>query len=204
MMRLSVQTGSLMVRTVAGATVIALAFQYGHFLEHILQVAAWLAGHTNSPYMTDFGYWLSHLLATLFFEHESPDRLHRLGMELLHLFGNVIYLVGIVGLWGFMRTKVVLTALIIEGLHVFEHLMLTATTIYFDTGLGLSTLYGMPMSDYASVAYRVWWHFMANAIPTALVTYAIVKSYTRHLRREQTVKVAIPNRMATRTLFSNG
>ncbi len=54
-----------MVRTVAGATVIALAFQYGHFLEHLIQVGAWNAGDRNAPYMTEFGYWLSNQLGTM-------------------------------------------------------------------------------------------------------------------------------------------
>ena len=111
-MNVPVQSGSPWVRAAAGLTVLALAFQYGHFLEHIIQAGAWIAGHTDTPYMTQFGYWLSHLLGTTFFGSETPDRIHKLGMELLHLFGNAIYMLGIVGLWWFVRTKVVFAALI--------------------------------------------------------------------------------------------
>ena len=125
-------------------------------------------------------------------------------MELLHLYGNAIYLVGIVGLWGFIRTRVVLIALIIESLHVFEHIMLTLTVLYFDTPIGLSTLFGAPMSDFASVAYRVWWHFLANAIPTGLVTCALIARYRQIARAGQVVHVSIPNRAATRDLVAGG
>ena len=170
------------VRVFAGLTALAIAFQYGHFLEHIVQVLAWISGYTHAPYMTDVGYSLAHYLGQTFFSFDSPERIHRLGMELLHLFGNAIFFVGILGLWVFMPARMVQTALIIQTLHLFEHVSLTLSLIMFDSAIGLSTLFGMPLSEFTSVAYRVWLHFLLNAIPTTLVTYALVIQLRQHIQ----------------------
>ncbi len=173
---------SFAVRAFAGLTALAIAFQYGHFLEHIVQVLAWMTGYTHAPYMTDMGYALAHYLGQTFFPVDAPERIHRLGMELLHLFGNAIFLVGILGLWFFMRTRLVKAAVIIQAFHLVEHISLTASSMMFDQALGLSTLYGMPLSEFTSVAYRVWLHFIFNAIPTTLVSYALVMRLRQHIQ----------------------
>lgn len=173
-MEASHQPFLLPIRIVVTLTVTAILFQYGHFVEHIIQVSAWLAGYTQAPYMTEFGHMLSGWLGMAFFTGDSAERVQRLGMELLHLIGNFVFFWGTLGLWFLLRTRTMRMALAVQSFHLFEHVTLTLSSVFIDKAIGLSTLFGMPMSNFASVTYRVWWHFSFNAIPTLLVTCALV------------------------------
>lgn len=163
-------------------TVLAILFQYGHFVEHIIQASAWLSGYTQTPYMTEFGHRLSGWLGTAFFDGASVERIQRLGMELLHLIGNTVFFLGTLGLWFLFRTRITIIALAVQSFHMFEHISLTLSSVFIDKAIGLSTLYGMPMSNFTSVTYRVWWHFSFNAIPTLLVTCALIAAFNNRRR----------------------
>jgi len=176
-MRAAFENLDPMTRWLAVGTALALLFQYGHFLEHVIQVAAWIGGHTQSAYMTEIGMQLTHMLGQVFFGQEGPERMHRLGMEALHLFGNAVFFVGVWGLWHFVKSPVMRVALFVQSFHLGEHVLLTFTAYTFDTSIGFSTLFGYPMTDFVSVAFRVWWHFLFNAIPTTLCTIALVRAY---------------------------
>ena len=176
-MRAALQELEPITRWLALGTALALLFQYGHFLEHVIQVGAWIGGHMQSPYMTEFGMHLTHMLGQMFFAAEAPERMHRLGMELLHLVGNAVFFVGVCGLWMFVRTPVMRLALFVQTFHLAEHILLTLTVYTLDTPIGFSTLFGYPMSDFISVAFRVWWHFLFNAIPTSLCSLALWRAY---------------------------
>jgi hypothetical protein len=168
------QKSSPFIKVFAVVTIVALLFQYGHFAEHIIQAAAWVGGHTQSPYMTEIGHYLSNALGTFFFPIEDIARTHLLGMELLHLFGNAIYFVGVFGLWYFIRGRTATTALVFQAFHFYEHISLTLSYYFLNKPIGFSTIFGLPMDQYTYVAYRVWWHFLFNAIPTVLSTIVIL------------------------------
>ena len=159
------------------ATLVALLFQLGHFAEHIAQAVAWLGGYRDAPYMTEFGHWLMHVLGEAFYPYAGHDFQLMMGNEILHLIGNAIYAFGTVGLVFFLRTKLTIAAAIIETFHLYEHICLTSTAAMTGSPIGMSTLWGLPMDMYSSVAFRVWWHFAFNAIPTALTVIALFFVY---------------------------
>ncbi len=156
---------------------LAILFQVGHFFEHIIQVSAWIGGYKEKPYMTEFGVFLVNSLGGLFFPHETDMRKNMLGMDVLHLIGNTIFVAGIATMYYFLRVKAMLFALIIQTFHFYEHISLTSSNIIIGKSIGLSTLYGMSLDQYVLTAYRVWWHFLFNAIPTALVLFSLYVYY---------------------------
>ena len=165
------RTGSL---SVVGLSVgAALLFQYGHFLEHAIQAAAWIGGYRHAPYMTGLG----HALVQWFGEGAAPAadaaRQKRLGVELLHLFGNAVFCYGVFGFWRATRHRLMRAALWIEGAHLAEHALLTVTVVVWDQAVGFSTLFGLPLAEGTAVALRVWIHFALNAVPTLLVTLVL-------------------------------
>jgi hypothetical protein len=165
------------VRILFVITVGALVFQIGHFSEHFIQVGAWIFGNQTSPYMSPAGMWLMDTLGQFFFPLAEVAKQKYLGFELLHLFGNAIFMIGIIGTYYFIRIREIFWALIIEGYHLYEHISLTASAIYIGKSIGFSTLFGLAMSPWTSVAYRVWWHFLLNLIPTALVILGLYIAY---------------------------
>ncbi len=195
-MEASFQSFSWPLRIFVILTVTAILFQYGHFVEHIIQVSAWIAGYIQAPYMTEFGHMLSGWLGTAFFAGDEPERIQRLGMELLHLIGNIVFFLGTLGLWLLVRTRLTLAALAVQSFHLFEHVSLTLSSVFIDKAIGLSTLFGMPMSNFASVTYRVWWHFMFNAIPTLLVTCALVAVLSSRRRDRHSLSSFAQNGLA--------
>ena len=190
-MRSAFQNLSPFMKVFAIGTILALAFQYGHFAEHIIQAVAWLGGHTSSPYMTEIGHVLSNYLGSVFFAAENSMRQHMLGMELLHLFGNTIYLFGVFGLWFFVRGHTITTALIFQTFHFYEHVSLTLSHYFLSKPIGFSTLFGLPMDQFTYVAYRVWWHFMFNAIPTVLSTVVILSVISAYRQAEQSNRLRV-------------
>lgn len=160
-----------------GVVLVALLFQLGHFAEHIAQVIAWIGGYRNAPYMTQFGHWLMHILGDFFYPTAGHDFQQMMGNEILHLIGNAIYAFGTVGLLFFLRTKITIAAAIIETFHLYEHFCLTISAAVMGSPIGMSTLWGLPMDHYSAVAYRVWWHFAMNAIPTTLTLIALYLVY---------------------------
>lgn len=85
-------------------------------------------------------------------------------MEGLHLVGNVIFLLGIVALDHVTAERLpgIRAALAIQGLHVAEHVLLTATLVLFGAPLGVSTLFGAADGFAWAGTLRVWFHFMLN------------------------------------------
>ena len=105
------------------------------------------------------------------------------GMELLHLIGNSIFLVTIGSIYCFFPTRLVRAAFMIEGFHLCEHLILTSSLIFIGKPIGFSTLFGYSGMVWAReyvVGYRVFWHFAMNLIPPVLIMKALIQ--WRHLR----------------------
>ncbi|MEU7473708.1 DUF6008 family protein [Streptomyces sp. NPDC044984] len=157
--------------------------QIGHFQEHVAQAAYWIA-HPEAPaWMTPWGDGLARGMGRV-----DPDN-PALGMEILHLTGNYVFLAGLVGIM--LITSRAVTELKsrrwarmgvwMQGIHGLEHVLLTVSVaLGADRAIGLSTWFGAIAPGPALTTYRVWWHFVANLVGTAILTVAVF-----HLWRER-------------------
>ncbi len=161
----------------ASATVIVIGVvgQIGHLTEHVAQVGSWLQ-HPNSPaWMTPWGTALARGFGRV--DTTKPT----LGMEILHLTGNFIFLAGLAGImvitrhnrltrtrrWGKMGAWM-------QGIHGLEHLSLTLSVAFgASQAIGLSTWFGQLTPGPGLVTYRVWWHFTANVIGSIIFGVAL-------------------------------
>jgi hypothetical protein len=115
--------------------------------------------------------------ATLFPDAGAPRQM-MLGMELLHLIGNSLFLATIAGVYYLMPSKWVRWAFYIEGGHLCEHLALTLTAYYIGKPIGISTLFGQApyyFGKSGAVGYRVTWHFAMNLLPMPFVMIGMMK-----------------------------
>ena len=98
----------------------------------------------------------------------DPARRMMIGMEVLHLIGNGIFLVGLVSLYVVAPSRWTRWAIYIEGFHLYEHITLTATAFFVGQPIGMSTLFGAVSviggREFA-VGCRVSWHFAMNLLP---------------------------------------
>ncbi len=157
--------------------------QVGHFQEHVAQAAYWIANPDAPAWMTPWGDGLARGMGVV-----DPDN-PTLGMEILHLTGNYVFLAGLVGIM--LITSRAVTELKarrwarmgvwMQGIHGLEHVALTVSVaLGADRAIGLSTWFGAIPPGSALTTYRVWWHFVANLVGTAILTVAVF-----HLWRER-------------------
>jgi len=158
--------------------------QIGHLQEHVAQAGYWIR-HPNSPaWMTPWGMGLANGMGRV--DTSKPT----LGMEILHLTGNFIFLAGLAAVvlitrrakgtqthrWGKMGVWM-------QGIHGLEHLSLTLSIwLGADRAIGLSTWFGLTQPGPGLITYRVWWHFIANVIGSYIFGMALY-----HLWRERAV-----------------
>lgn len=171
----NVSWSKLTRRRVAAVAVAGLAFQVFHLFEHLIQLGYWFLHPTSAPYMTPWaldgvdglGVWFDQLPGNV-----APAAG---GMEGLHLVGNVIFLMGIVALRHVTPKPLpgVKTAFVVQGLHVAEHVLLTATLVLFGTPIGVSTLFGAAYDFGFGGTLRVWFHFMINVGATMPAVWAL-------------------------------
>ncbi len=170
---------------VAGA---GLAFQVGHFAEHALQFGIWILGDLSAicgrdtPWMSPWVTEIVREAGTRMFPAADPQRQMMLGMEILHLAGNGIFLSGLVCLFRCVPSKWIRWAIYLEGFHLYEHLMLTASAYFVGKPIGLSTLFGGSSvigSREFAVGYRVSWHFLMNLLPMPFAMIGLME----YLRR---------------------
>jgi hypothetical protein len=168
----------------AAAAGLGLLFQIGHFAEHAFQFVVWLLGDwsnicgRDTPWMSPWVTGLVNTVGTYLFPAAEAKRQMMMGMEILHLIGNSIFLTSLAALYYCLRSKWVRWALIIEGFHLYEHLMLTTSAYFIGKPIGLSTLFGgAPMlgSPEFAVGYRVTWHFAMNLLPMPFAMVAIMQ-----------------------------
>lgn len=153
---------------------LGMAFQVGHFAEHAFQFCVWVLGEQsqicgrNTPWMSPWVTELVRRVGVVLFPAAGAPRQMMMGMEILHLIGNCIFLVSLACLYYCKKSKWIRWAIYIEGFHFYEHLMLTATAYFVGKPIGLSTLFGgssvMGSTEFA-VGYRVTWHFAMNLLP---------------------------------------
>jgi hypothetical protein len=165
-----------------------LVFQVGHFFEHAVQFAVWLLGDVSNicgrdtPWMSPWVMELVRRFGDSLFPTADAARRIMLGMEVLHLIGNGIFLGSLACLYYCIRSKWVGWALIIETFHLYEHIMLTATAYFVGKPIGLSTLFGGASiigSREFAVGYRVAWHFVMNLLPMPLAMAGLMTYWSR-------------------------
>lgn len=162
-----------------------LAFQVGHFAEHAIQFGVWVLGDYSqlcgrdrpwmSPWVTEF----VRRLGVALFPAAGAPRQMMMGMEIIHLIGNSIFLVSLGCLYYCKNSKWIRWAIYIEGFHLYEHLMLTATAYFVGKPIGLSTLFGGSSaigSPEFAVGYRVTWHFAMNLLPMPFAMVGLMES----------------------------
>ena len=162
--------------------VIGVIGQIGHLTEHVAQVGYWLQ-HPNSPsWMTPWGTALARGFGQV--DTTKPT----LGMEILHLTGNFIFLAALAAVlvitmharrartryWGKLGVWM-------QGIHGLEHLSLTLSVwLGASQAIGLSTWFGQLTPGPGLTTYRIWWHFIANVIGSIIFGIALY-----HLWRER-------------------
>ncbi|MDB5194371.1 MAG: hypothetical protein JWN50_385 [Parcubacteria group bacterium] len=163
---------------VAVIAVLGVLFQIGHFVEHAVQFGVWLLSSRNTPYMSPVAMACVRFLGNWLFPAKDPAVRMMLGMEVLHLIGNSIFLVTIGSLFYFIRSKFMRYAFYVELFHLYEHIMLTLTALFLGKSVGLSTLFGGAATlggQQFALGYRVSWHFVMNLIPSTLIMIAIMQ-----------------------------
>jgi hypothetical protein len=172
----------------AGIAGVGLAFQVGHFAEHAFQFAVWILGDLsnicgrNTPWMSPWVTEMVHRTGTIMFPTADAPRQMMMGMEVLHLTGNGIFLTSLGCLYYCVRSRWIRWALYIEGFHLYEHLMLTLTAYFVGKPIGLSTLFGgsgvIGNPEFA-VGYRVTWHFVMNLLPMPFAMIGLMEHMSR-------------------------
>lgn len=159
----------------AGVIGLGLVGQVGHVQEHVAQAGYWIANPESKPWMTVWGTSLADGYGQI-----APSK-PSLGMEILHLVGNFIFLAGLVGVvlitarvrnskarrWGKMGAWM-------QGLHGVEHLVLTLSVAFgASRAFGVSTWFGALPAGPGLWTYRIWWHGLANLVGTAVFVTAV-------------------------------
>ncbi len=171
---------SVVAQLLAVLVVGTVSFQVAHLFEHISQIGYWFAHPTDPPWMTPWGRAAADGVGALLAGHHATMAT---GMELLHLVGNWITFVGLIAMYGVLRSwgiwgpKMSATwfAFWLQLVHVLEHASLTSTYLLTGRPVGLSTLLGA--SFYLDGAWassiRLWWHFLANLAVTVAFVLAV-------------------------------
>jgi hypothetical protein len=136
-----------------------------------------------SPWVID----LVRQTGVFLFPAADPARRMMMGVEVLHLLGNGIFLAGLAALYNFARSKWVRLAIYIEGFHLYEHVMLTATAYFVGKPIGMSTLFGganLVGDREFAVGCRVIWHFGMNLLPMPFAMYGLIHYWRDKSRTE--------------------
>jgi IS5 family transposase len=158
--------------------------QIGHIQEHIAQAGYWVVHPNAKPWMTPWGDGLAAGFGQV--DPAKPS----LGMEILHLTGNFIFLAGLAGIMLVTR-RATRTAsrrwarmgVWMQGIHGLEHLALTLSVAFgAKEAIGLSTWFGTLQDGPGLWTYRIWWHAIANLVGSIIFAIALC-----HLWRERKV-----------------
>jgi hypothetical protein len=173
-----------------------LLFQVGHFFEHAFQWVVWLLGDyseicgRDTPWVSASVADLVDLVGGIVAPGADSARRFMLGMEVLHLIANGIFLTTLGLAYFATGNRWVKWGLYIETFHLYEHIMLTATAFFIGKPIGLSTLFGgsgLGGKDFA-VGVRVTWHFFMNLLPMPFAMIGLMEYLDKHYP----VRSAIP------------
>ncbi len=179
------QKKGLLISIALIIVVLTLLFQGFHFFEHIIQLGHWLFYDRSFAYMSPWVMTWVMKLGAFFWPEITMNMQMHLGMELIHLIGNSIFFIGTLGLYFFVKNKASKWALIIQGVHLYEHISLTVSAIAIRKSIGVSTFFGFPVDAGFLVGYRVLWHFLFNLIPSVLVMLVLFKLYQKRKQNRQ-------------------
>lgn len=158
-----------------------LAFQVAHVLEHGLQLGFWFTTPEGTPWLSSWASGTADGLQYFCSLVPSAGRPTSLGVEMLHLTGNVIFLGALTAWQVAMRADNRHIASLnraekVQMFHVAEHVLLVITLLLFGEASGISTLFGF-IEGSALVALRVWFHFGINAIATGFALRAAQETW---------------------------
>jgi len=186
-------------RLLSSAATGGLAFQVVHVVEHFLQLGFWVVRPEDKPWISAWAAGSADGLAWFCSLLPSADQ-PSLGVEALHLTGNVIFL-GALTSWLFALAnsdnkppKSLQWAYRVQTFHVVEHVVLVATLMLVGKASGLSTLFGTA-SGATLVAVRVWYHFLINAIATTLALRAAFDGRNADIRSSA---FSVPKKLKSR------
>ncbi|MBO0611089.1 DUF6008 family protein [Myceligenerans salitolerans] len=172
-----------MLRGATGIVVLGVVGQIGHMLEHVAQAGYWIMRPYEPAWMTPWGTGLANGFGVV--DPTKPS----LGMEILHFVGNMLFLAGIVGVVQLTRRvtyrstarRCARMGVWMQGIHGVEHLALMLSVwLGAPTAIGLSTWFGLIDPGVALSTHRIWWHFLANVLGSAIFGLALY-----HLWRER-------------------
>ena len=183
--RLEVQNLRLVLWSI---TALGLLFQVGHFFEHAFQWVVWLLGDASQICGRDTAWvsgWVRDLIDEIGFmvaPTAGDLRQWMLGLEVLHLIGNGVFLATLGLLYYLTRNQWVRWALYIETFHLYEHIMLTSTAFFVGKPIGLSTLFGAASlgSTEFAVGVRITWHFLMNLLPMPFAMMGLMEYWDEH------------------------
>lgn len=149
------------------AVLLGGSFQVTHFVEHGLQLGYWLGHPADPPWLTPWAAGAAGALASA-----------SLGVEVLHLVGNAIFLGAVLVLVSITaadprRRRAAWWCLVVQGAHVVEHVALTASVAVTGRAIGVSTLFGSVAPGPGAWSYRVLLHFAVNLVATVLALRAL-------------------------------
>lgn len=162
------------LRASVGVVAAGVLGQIGHLQEHVAQAGSWVLNPERPPWMTPWGDALARGFGIV------DPATHSLGMEILHLVGNSVFLAGLAGIVLVTRYAAGSRArwwarmgVWMQGLHGLEHLVLTVSVAIGQQAVGLSTWFGTLPAGPALWTYRVWWHFVANVVGSVIFAIAL-------------------------------
>ena len=160
---------------VTGIAAGGLAFQALHMAEHVVQLGVWLWAPDRPPFLTAW--------AEAGRDHLAVGGHTALGDELLHLGGNLVFLIGLVALAALVgkrgRVPSLSVALAVQGIHVIEHIALTGSLLATGRSIGVTTLFGVLDPGPGLWGTRVIAHFGLNAVASAATAVALVHILAR-------------------------
>lgn len=180
-----VQNLQLALWTVAA---LGLLFQVGHFFEHAFQWVVWSLGNMSeicgrdTPWVSGWVRDLIDKIGLIVASTADAPRRWMLGLEVLHLLGNGVFL-GTLGLLYYLtRNRWVRWGFYIEAFHLYEHIMLTSTAFFIGKPIGLSTLFGAAGlgTKELAVGVRVTWHFLMNLLPMPFAMLGLMEYWDEH------------------------
>lgn len=158
------------------AACIGTVFQLGHFAEHVAQAGYWARHPSEAPWMTPWAGALANSFGAL------APRTPGFGMEAMHLVGNAIFLSGAAAVLAVLSRigstsskRLARTGVVVQTVHVAEHVALTVSVALSGRAIGVSTLFGTLDPGRVLWAYRVWWHLTINAMATTMLLLAIAR-----------------------------
>lgn len=155
--------------------ILGLILQGFHSFEHVVQALYW-GSHPLAPaFMSPTAKTAAAGLEGLA-ESFGLVAIPTLGMELLHLVGNLIFFTGALTLLlgkGFSSSQreKARVLVVFEGIHLLEHVITTSFVAAGQTAWGASVVFG-ELSGSQAATYRIWWHLLMNLAGFILFAWA--------------------------------